>query len=201
LTAVIAYFFSQSSALMSILVGEGGMTIMGYIVMFAPLILVLVMSFQFNKISSASLLGLFILYSAIMGVSLSFIFLTFTGSSIASTFGVTSITFGIMAVTGYTTNTDLTKFGSILYMGLIGIIVASLINLFLGSAMLEYIISFIGVLIFTGLTAYDTQKMKQIAQMGNQGETTNKMAVMGALSLYLDFVNLFLFLLHFLGDR
>jgi hypothetical protein len=122
--------------------------------------------------------------------------------SIATTFGVTSLTFGIMAFAGYTTNTDLTKFGSILMMALVGIIVASLVNFFLQSDSMQYLISFIGVLVFTGLTAYDVQKLKRIGSEMTAGEeSTRKYAIMGALSLYLDFINLFLFLLRFLGRR
>lgn len=145
---------------------------------------------------------LFIAYSAIMGVSLSTIFLVYTASSIFTTFFITAGTFGVMAFLGYTTKTDLTKFGSILMMGLIGIIIASVVNMFMGSETTDYIISILGVLIFTGLTAYDVQKLKRIGSGVEYGtDETNKLAIMGALNLYLDFVNLFLFLLRFLGDR
>lgn len=202
ITGVLAYWFGNSESLMSYLVGETGMTMLGWVVMFAPLAFVLVMSFAFNKLSSFALLLLFIAYSTVMGVSLGFIFLAYTASSIASTFFVTSATFGVMAVVGYTTKQDLTKFGKILMMALIGIIIASVVNMFLGSAFMDYVISIIGVLVFTGLTAYDVQKLKRIGAGVEYGsESANKLAIMGALNLYLDFVNLFMMLLRLFGDR
>lgn len=204
ITGVIAYWFSSSESMLSYLVNmeTGGMTIFGYIVMFAPLAFVLLMSFSFNRLSSFSLLLLFIAYSAVMGMSLSFIFLAYTASSIASTFFITAGTFAVMAVLGFTTKQDLTKFGSILMMALVGIIIAMVVNWFVGSAALDYIISCIGVLIFTGLIAYDVQKLKRIGSGVEYGtESSNKLAIMGALNLYLDFVNLFLFLLRLFGDR
>lgn len=204
ITGIIAYWFSSSEALMSSLVNleTGGASTLGYIVMFAPLAFVLIMSFSFNRLSSFNLLLLFIAYSTVMGVSLSFIFLVYTASSISSTFFITAGTFGVMAFMGYTTKQDLTKFGSILIMALIGIIIASVVNFFMGSSMLDFIISCVGVLVFTGLTAYDVQKLKRIGSGVEYGtESTNKLAIMGALNLYLDFVNLFLILLRFFGDR
>ena len=204
ITGVIAYWFASSESLMSLLVNTqtGGMSMLGYVVMFSPIIFVLVMSFSFNRLSSFSLLLLFIAYSAVMGMSLSFIFLAYTAASISSTFFITAATFGTMALVGYTTKQDLTKFGSILTMALIGLVIAMLINMFLGSAIMDYVISCIGVLLFTGLTAYDVQKLKRIGSGVEYGsESTNKLAVMGALTLYLDFVNLFLFLLRLFGDR
>jgi uncharacterized protein len=204
ITAVVAYYFSHSIGLLSLLVNPelGKLTILGYVVMFAPIIFVLAMSAGFNRFSYPVLLFLFLLYAAVMGASLSFIFLAYTSSSIAGTFVASAGMFGLMAVVGYTTKTDLTKFGSIMFMGLIGIIVASLINWFLNSDTLDYIISFVGVLVFTGLTAYDVQKLKNIGsgvQMGIQ--STSKLVIMGALNLYLDFINLFLFILRLFGDR
>jgi hypothetical protein len=140
-----------------------------------------------------------------MGMSLSFILLVYTGSSVFKTFAVTSAMFGIMAVLGYTTKTDLTKFGSILMMALFGVIIAMVVNMFMHSSMMEYIISVLGVLIFTGLTAYDVQKLKRIGAgitgLNAQDANVRKMSILGALTLYLDFINLFLFLLRFLGDR
>ncbi|MDD4086720.1 MAG: Bax inhibitor-1/YccA family protein [Bacteroidales bacterium] len=137
-----------------------------------------------------------------MGLSLSFIFLAFTGASIAKTFVITSGMFGAMAFVGYTTKTDLSRFGSLMMMGLIGIILATVVNFFLKSPAMDYIISFIGVLVFTGLTAYDVQKLKRIgASATEQGDTLRKVTIMGALTLYLDFINLFLFLLRFFGNR
>ena len=203
ITGVISYWFAGSEALMSSLINfeTGGMTGLGWIVMFAPLVFVIAMSASFNRLSSFALLLLFIAYSAVMGMSLSFIFLAYTASSITSTFFITAATFGGMAVLGYTQQ-DLTKFGGILMMALIGLIIAMLVNMFMGSATIDYIISSIGVLIFTGLTAYDVQKLKRIGS-GEEfgGEAANKLAIMGALTLYLDFVNLFLFLLRLFGDR
>lgn len=204
ITGLIAYVFGTSDALISLMINPetGAMSMMGWVVVFAPFIFVMVMSFSFNKLSSFTLLLLFIVYSALMGLSMGFIFLVYTAASITTTFIITSGTFGVMAVLGYTTNTDLTKFGSILTMALIGIIIAMLVNFFIGSPMIDYIVSCLGVLIFTGLTAYDVQKLKRIGSGVEYGsENTNKLAVMGALTLYLDFVNLFLFLLRLFGDR
>lgn len=201
-TAGTAYFFSGSDSLMSLLVSPTGMTMLGWIVMLSPLGFVLIMSFGFNKLSAGTLTLLFIVFSILMGMSLSFIFLAYTIGSITTTFAVTSGMFGVMALLGYTTKTDLTKFGSILIMGLVGIIIASFVNWFVGSSQLDYIISFIGVLIFTGLTAYDVQKLKRIGNSVDMaGETAHKLTILGAVTLYLDFINLFLFLLRFLGNR
>ena len=148
------------------------------------------------------MLLVFIAFSALMGLSLSTIFLVYSLGSIYLTFFVTAITFGIMAVLGYYTQTDLTKFGGILRMAVIGLIVAMVVNMFMGSAMMDYVISMIGVLVFTGLTAYDMQKIRQMGTQIEAGtQTESKMALLGALTLYLDFVNLFLFLLRFLGNR
>tara|TARA_R110000868_G_scaffold253979_2_gene510611 strand:- start:331 stop:1059 length:729 start_codon:yes stop_codon:yes gene_type:complete len=203
ITGLLAYWFGNTASLMTYLISPmGGATLLGYVVMFSPLAFVLVMSFAFNKLSSFSLLGLFILYAAVMGLSMSFIFLAYTASSIASTFFITAATFAVMAVLGYTTKQDLTKFGSILIMALIGIIIASVVNMFLGNGMLDIIISCVGVLVFTGLTAYDVQKLKRIGAGVEYGsESSNKLAIMGALNLYLDFVNLFMMLLRLFGDR
>lgn len=204
LSGVAAYLFGTTPSLLSYLINfeTGGMTVLGWIVMLAPLGLVMLMSFRVQKMSYSSLFMTFVIYSVITGISLSFIFLAYTMSSIAVTFFVTAGTFGVMALLGYTTNTDLTKFGSILYMALIGLIIAMVVNWFLGSSTMDYVISGLGVLIFTGLTAYDTQKLKNIGMtMDSESEVGKKSAVMGALSLYLDFINLFLFLLRFLGDR
>ena len=145
---------------------------------------------------------LFIAYSILNGVTLSFIFMVYTASSIATTFFVTAGTFGVMALYGYVTKRDLTRIGNICIMALIGLIIASLVNLFLHNSMMDLIISGIGVLIFTGLTAYDSQKIKQLLTGDIEvNDTTQKIALMGAMTLYLDFINLFLYLLRFLGDR
>jgi hypothetical protein len=173
--------------------------------MLAPLGFVLLMSMGFQRLSPAIMTLLFIAFSVLMGMSLSFILLVYTGSSVFKTFAVTSAMFGVMAVLGYTTKTDLTKFGSILMMALFGVIIAMVVNMFMHSSMMEYIISVLGVLIFTGLTAYDVQKLKRIGAgitgVNAQDANVRKMSILGALTLYLDFINLFLFLLRFLGDR
>lgn len=202
ISGVMAYWFGTSAALMSYLVNETGMTMLGWIVMLAPLGLVLLMGMRFQKMSSVSMLSVFMIYSMLTGISLSFIFLVYEISAISTTFFITSATFGIMAFLGYTTKTDLTKMGSILYMALIGLIIAMVVNWFMNSAMMDYIISGIGVLIFTGLTAYDMQKVKRIGMtVDHQSEEGTKLAIMGALTLYLDFINLFLFMLRFMGNR
>ena len=201
ITATVAWLFAGSS-LISLLVTETGLSMLGWIVMFSPFLMVFFMSFGFQKLSFFALLTLFIVYSALMGASLSFILLLYTAQTIAITFVITAAMFGIMAVAGYTTNIDLSKFGSIMFMALIGLIVASIVNIFMKSSGLEWIISCAGVLIFTGLTAWDVQRMKNASYRERIGtETGNKVALMGALSLYLNFINLFLFLLRFVGGR
>lgn len=202
LSGLAAYIFGTSELTSLLYSRESGMSILGWIVMFAPLGLVFLMSAKFQKFSYPTLLAVFALYSVITGISLGFIFLAYSMGSIAITFLVTAGTFGVMAILGYTTSTDLTKFGSILRMAVIGLIIAMVVNMFMGSGTMDYIISGIGVLIFTGLTAYDTQKLKNIgAQMDANSEAGKKASIMGALSLYLDFLNLFLFLLRFMGGR
>ena len=193
ITAITAYWFADSGLVYELT----GIT--HWIVMLAPLGLVLLMGTRFTKLSAAVLMSIFILFSVLMGMSLSYIFLAYDLGTISSTFFITAGTFGTMAVLGYTTSTDLTKFGSILYMALIGIIIASVVNWFMGSAQLDYIISIGGVLIFTGLTAYDVQKIKKIGASAHEGETKQKLVIMGALTLYLDFINLFLFILRIFG--
>lgn len=204
-TAITAYLFaSEPSLVMSLRNAEtGGMTMLGWIVTLAPIGFVLLMSFGFERLSPAVLTLLFVTFSVLMGMSLSFILLVYTMASVFKTFLVTALMFGVMAITGYTTKTDLTKFGSIMMMGLIGLVIAMLVNMFLQSGTMDYIISIIGVLIFTGLTAYDVQRLKNMsAQIGTAGEANaKKLSIMGALTLYLDFINLFIFLLRFLGDR
>jgi len=206
ITAFFAYYFSTNAAFISSLLVQTekgmGMSGLGWVVMLAPLAFVLIMSFGFNKFSASVLTLLFVIYSFLMGMSLSFIFLVYTGTSIFLTFAVTAATFGVMAITGYTTKVDLSKFGAIMFMGLIGIIIASLVNMFMRSQTMDYVISIIGVLVFTGLTAWDVQKLKRIgSQIDASSEPARKYVIMGALTLYLDFINLFLFLLRFLGNR
>ena len=204
ITALVAYLFGTNDSLFSMLIDfeRGGLNLFGWIVMLSPLAIVLIMSFAAEKMKASTMLLLYIVYSVLMGMSLSFIFYIYEINSIFKTFIITAGMFGIMAVVGYTTKTDLTKFGSILLMGLFGIIIASLVNMFMGSERLDYIISFIGVIIFTGLTAYDVQKIKRIGMMGiENNDTTMKITIFAALNLYLDFVNLFLYLLRFFGKR
>jgi FtsH-binding integral membrane protein len=180
----------------------GSRKALGWVVMLAPLGMVLLLGSGLRRFSASTMTLLFIVFSALMGMSISYIFVAYSLGSITSTFFISATMFGVMALVGYTTKTDLSKLGSLLFMGLIGIIIASIINYFLGSATFDYIISFIGVLIFTGLTAYDMQKVKQIGmQLDSESEEGKKAAIMGALSLYLDFINLFLFLLRFFGNR
>jgi FtsH-binding integral membrane protein len=204
LSAVTAVLFAGSQSLMRMLINsEGtGFSIFGWIVTFAPFGFVLLLSFGFNKLSAPLMMIVFIIYSILMGMSLSFIFLIYSLGSIAITFGIAAGMFGVMAVAGYVTKTDLTKFGSLLMMALIGIIIASIVNLFMNSNTMGYIISIVGVLVFTGLTAYDVQKLKRIGSgIANEKTLATKLSIMGALSLYLDFINLFLFLLRLLGSR
>jgi uncharacterized protein len=202
-TAVTAYLFASSESLIGSLVNfqTGKMTMLGWIVMLAPLGFVLLMSLGYQKLSPAIMALLFISFSVLMGMSLSFILLIYTAASVYQTFAIAGGMFGIMAITGYTTKTDLTKFGSIMMMGLVGLIIAMVVNFFLHSSTMEYIISFIGVLVFTGLTAYDVQKLKRIGSSDIDSVNARKMSIMGAMTLYLDFINLFLFLLRFMGNR
>jgi hypothetical protein len=172
-----------------------------WLVMLAPLGIVLYMSFGIKKMSSSKAQTVFWIFAALMGLSLSWILLVYTGKSVARVFFITSATFGAMSLYGYTTKRDLTKLGSFLMMGLIGIIIASLINIFMKSSMMYFVISILGVLIFVGLTAYDTQKIKNMYVESDSGELIGKKAVMGALTLYLDFINLFIMLLRLFGQR
>jgi FtsH-binding integral membrane protein len=196
-TGLVAFFTSQSPAMLDLIYN----TPLRWVVMLAPLAFVLVLSFGINRMRASTAQLTFWAFAAVMGLSLSSIFLVYTGQSIVTTFFVSSATFLAMALYGYTTKRDLTGWGSFLFMGLIGLIVASLVGLFVQSTALQFAISVIGVLIFTGLTAYDTQKIKEMYFAGDNSETYGKKAVMGALSLYLDFINLFLYLLRFIGDR
>ena len=172
-----------------------------WVVMLAPLAIVFYMSFGINKMGFAKAQTLFWVYAGLMGLSLSSILLVYTGASIARVFFITAATFGAMSIYGYTTKRDLTKFGSFLMMGLIGIIIASLVNIFMKSSMMYFVISVLGVLIFVGLTAYDTQKIKNMYVASDSGELMGKKAVMGALTLYLDFINLMIMLLRLFGQR
>ena len=201
ISGVMAWWFGTTD-LVYYLIGEGGPTALGWVTMFAPLGFVLAMNFGFNRMSLPVLIGVFLSFAAVMGISLSYIFLIYSLDVIAKVFFITSALFATMAVIGYTTKTDLTRLGSLLMMALIGLIIASLVNYFMESERLDYIISCVGVLIFTGLIAYDTQKVKRIGAGVEYGTATaGKLAIMGATSLYLDFINLFLFLLRIFGRR
>lgn len=206
-SAVVAFWFSTNPELMNYLINDAGtgLNVLGYIVMFSPLGFVLLMSLGYSKFSSTGLLTLFMVYAAITGISFSFILLAYSSASVFTCFVSASLMFGIMAVMGYTTKQDLTSFGRLMMMGLFGIIIASLINMFMHSDTMEYVVSVIGVLVFTGLTAYDVQKLKYIGQgieqEGVPAVEANKRSVMGALTLYLDFINLFLMLLRLFGGR
>jgi len=180
----------------------GNPTPLYYIAAFAPLGFVLIMGMGYKKLSASAMLVLFLAFATLMGVSLSTIFVTYSMGDVSTAFFSASSVFAVMAVVGYTTTTDLTKLGNILYMGLIAILIAMVINFFMQSSMMSYVISVIGVIIFTGLTAYDVQKLKRIGEGSEIGTaSTKKRAIYGALDLYLDFINLFLFLLRLIGGR
>lgn len=201
-SAFCAYAFATTPSLMHLMVGENGLSGLAYIIMFAPLAFVMLISFGLNRLSYPVLALLFVAYAAITGMSLSFILLIYTASSILSVFISSSLLFGVMAVAGYTTQQDLTKFGSIMMMGLFGIIIASVVNMFMHSSGLDTAISYIGVAVFIGLTAYDVQKLKRIGAGLEYGDASaKKYALMGGLTLYLDFINLFLMLLRVFGRR
>ena len=199
ITALVSYSVYASPSLLAMLITQNGVTGLGYIVMFAPIIFVLIMSLGYNRLSSAALTVLFLAYAAIMGASLSFIFLIYTAESIYKTFLIAALMFGAMGLIGFTTKADLTKLGSITLMGLLGIIIASLVNMFFKSNSAAYAISFLSVIIFCGLTAWDLQKLKRISSDSTVDQS--KIGIYGALTLYLDFINLFLSLLRLFGRR
>ena len=201
LTGFVAYYVSNSQSMQNIIFGNP-MVFYGLII--GELVMVFYLSARVNKMQASTATALFVLYAALNGATLSAVFLAYTKSSIASTFFVCAGTFVAASVYGWTTKKDLTSFGSFLFMGLIGIIIASVVNLFLKSSGMTMIISYIGVLLFTGLTVYDTQRLKNmaLAQPADlEAGVVRKGAIMGALSLYLDFINLFLMLLRIMGDR
>lgn len=216
LTGVIAYLTytlttTSDPAAGVAQIGDGlyltslGMTLFGsafrWVVILAPLAIVFFLSFRINSLSVGAAQLSFWIYSALVGLSLGVIFIVFTAQSITQVFFITAATFGAMSLYGYTTKTDLTKFGSFLIMGVIGLVIAMVVNIFLQSSALGFAISVIGVLVFVALTAYDTQKIKEMYSVNDDGTVTGRKAVMGALSLYLDFLNIFLFLLQLFGDR
>jgi len=196
LTGIVAYVFAQSG-----FYAQVAATPLIWLIMLAPLGFVMVMSFGLQRMQASTAQLLFWLFAGVMGLSLASIFLVFTGTSVARVFFITAGTFGAMSLYGYTTKRDLSQFGSFLMMGLIGIILASLVNMFLGSTGLQFAISVIGVLVFTGLTAWDTQRLKEVYAEGYDQASMGKLAISGALTLYLDFINLFVMLLQLFGDR
>jgi FtsH-binding integral membrane protein len=184
---------SQGSAL--------GLSMLGWVALFAPLGLVLFLSFRIQRMSVHAAQTTFWVYAGLVGVSLAPILLLYTGASVAMVFFITAATFGAMSLFGYTTKRDLTGFGSFLFMGLIGIIIAMVVNIFLQSAMMQFVVSVLGVLIFTGLTAYDTQSIKESYSANMDGTAQGRGAIIGALRLYLDFINLFIMLMQLMGNR
>ncbi|WP_029008308.1 Bax inhibitor-1/YccA family protein [Azospirillum halopraeferens] len=197
LTGVVAFGVSSTPALYVPIFT----TPLKWVVMLAPLAFIMVLSWRFDRMSASSLQTLFWTFCGVMGVSMASIFLVFTGASVARVFFITSGMFAAMSLWGYTTKTDLSKMGSFLIMGLIGIVIASLVNIFVGSSALQFAISVIGVIVFTGLTAYDTQNIKESYAEHYGEEANTKLAVMGALSLYLNFINLFQMLMQLMGQR
>ena len=199
ITGFMAFYISGSETMMNIIFGN---PIMPIVLIVAQIGLVFWLASRVMQMSVSQATGVFMLYAGLTGVTFSAIFMTYTASSITSTFMVTAGTFGAMSLYGYTTKKDLTSWGSFLFMGLIGIIIASVVNIFMQSSMMHMIITYAGVLIFVGLTAYDTQKIKEMNILGNEGtDEYTKEAIRGALTLYLDFINLFLMLLRLMGDR
>ena len=197
LTGLIAYLVSSSETLLRAIYGSP----LQWVVMLAPLGMVILLSARINKMSFSAAQITFWAFAALMGASLSYIFILYTGSMIAEVFAITAGMFAAMSLWGYTTKRDLTGMGSFLMMGLIGILIAMVVNYFIGSTMMDFIISVLGVLIFTGLTAYDTQKIKEIYYVGDGAAVAGKKAIMGALRLYLDFINLFLMMLRLFSNR
>jgi FtsH-binding integral membrane protein len=203
LTGLVAVFFAMGATPQESLAGQIFLApgFLKYIVMFAPLGLVLWLSMGINRLSTGAAKAIFWAYAALMGASLSTIFLAYTGASIASTFFATAAGFGALSLYGYTTKRDLSGLGKFLLMGLVGLIIASVINMFTQSSAASLLISIVGVFLFAGLTVYDTQKIKNMYWQVEGTDFMGKAVVMGALTLYLDFINLFLFLLRFMGDR
>ncbi|SEO58321.1 hypothetical protein SAMN05192574_109173 [Mucilaginibacter gossypiicola] len=201
-SAITVFLFLNMGLLSLIVAPVGGLTGFGYFALFSPLAFSLVMQFGYNRISYPVLVLLFVAYATLIGISLSLIFLIYTSASILGVFITASVTFGIMAVAGYTTQMDLTKFGSIMYILFIGIFVASLANFFMHSEQMSYIISYIGIAVFTGLTAYYMQMLKRIGAGIEYGDASSKkLALMGALTLYITLINLFFMILRLFGRR
>ena len=201
LTGIVALMFSwggASSPAAAVFMAPGPLK---YLIMFSPLAFVMVLSFGITRLSTGAAQAIFWAFAAVMGLSLSSIFFVYTGTSIAQTFFATAAAFAGLSLYGYTTKRDLSAFGTFLVMGVVGLVVAMLINMFIQSSALQLVISFVGVLLFAGLTAYDTQRIKSLYFQVAGTDMMGKTVVMGALSLYLDFINMFTFLLQFMGDR
>ena len=200
ITGLTAMYMAKSLTVLNMMM-QNSMMFWGILI--AEVVLVMYMSARIHKISFTTATLLFIAYSVLNGMTLSILFLIYTMSSIATTFFVTAGTFGVMAIFGYVTKKDLTRIGNLCLMGVIGLIIASVVNMFLHNSMMDMFISYIGVLIFVGLTAYDAQKIKHLLSGDDieVNESTQKIALLGALTLYLDFINLFIYLLRILGDR
>ena len=197
ISGLVAWGFSQSPTLMGAIYG----TALQWVVMLAPLGFIFFLGARLQKMSTSAAQMTFWAFAAVMGISLSYIFIVFTGVSIVRVFLITSCTFAAMSISGYATKRDLTKFGSFLIMGLIGIIIASIVNIFLQSSAMQFVISCVGVLVFVGLTAYDTQRIKSTYYQVAGTAFAGKAAIMGALTLYLDFINLFIMLMQLFGQR
>lgn len=199
ITGLIAYYAASSEQLRNLIFGS---KFVFYGLIIGELLLVVYLSRSIQKMSQSTAIFVFLVYAVLNGLTMSVIFMIYTTASIASTFYITAGTFGVMSLYGYYTKNDLTKLGNLAMMGLVGIIIASIVNMFFQNDMMGWIITYLGVAIFVGLTAYDTQKLKEIGANGfRNGESMEKTAIMGALTLYLDFINLFLFLLRIFGDR
>ena len=199
LTGIFAYGGTKFPALLNMMYTAGpsgsySPTLFAWIIMLSPLAFILVLNFGIQRMQASTAQAIFWVFAAVMGLSLTHIFIVYTGASITRVFFITAGTFASMSLYGYTTKRDLSKFGSFLFMGLIGIIIASVVNIFMQSSAMAFVISVVGVLVFVGLTAHDTQNIKRMYIEGEHSETASKKAVMGALSLYLDFLNLFLML-------
>jgi len=199
ITGFMAFYIANSPTMLNIVFGNA---IVPIVLIIAQIGLVFWLASRVMQMSASQATGVFMLYAGLTGITFSSVFIVYTAASITSTFLITAGTFGAMSLYGYTTKKDLTSWGSFLFMGLVGIIIASVVNIFMESEMMHAVISYAGVLIFVGLTAYDTQKIKEMNILGNEGtDEDTKEAIQGALTLYLDFINLFLMLLRLLGDR
>lgn len=201
-TGIISYLIATNPSILKLFITPTGYSAFGWLALLAPLIMAFAFGHVVNKGTIGQLQAMFWGFSALMSISLAPIFLIYTGASIARVFLITAATFGALSLYGYTTKKDLSGWGSFLYIGLIGLIIATIVNFFMQSTGLYYALSYIGILIFAGLTAYDTQNLKSMYyQSGMGGDIADRIAISGALSLYLDFINMFIYLLRLMGDR